>query len=313
MLPWARAYHEWLENRARQNFWRGSILFWVKLLLATPAQVLSKLAAYKKPPAPGSLIVTNDKEEWTQFAPNVGAQDAGEDGRQMRNMAAAGARIPSSWLSDGADANLATATAQALPAIRSFGETQDILAEQFWKPMLRRVIQNAIAAGGLPEMVEEQQSDGTPVEDRAEAPEAPPAPLAVGGNGNQPTAPAEPEPVKAKLLKAIEAFDITYPELEAGAPKDAVTAITMALTADLVSTETAMGLLPWPIDVAVEKRKIENERAKRMADMAAGLIPMPPQFGPNGQDEQDEEEDENGKEPEPVPGREREPAVPRAA
>jgi hypothetical protein len=247
MLPWARAYHEWLENRARQNFWRGAILFWVKLLMATPAQVLAKLAAYKKPPQPGSLVVSNDKEEWTQFAPNVGASDAGEDGRQLRAMAATGARLPESWLSDGADANLATAKAQALPAIRSFGEWQDLMRDEFWTPMLRRVIQAALDAGLLTEEVPVQDADGEAVE-------------------------------KQKKVKALEAFSVTYPELEADAPKDAVTAVTMALSADLISTQTARGLLPWTIDSAKEQKQIDAERQKEMDDMAKGLIPMPP-FG----------------------------------
>jgi hypothetical protein len=275
MLPWLQAYKEWLENRARQNFWRGAVLFWVKLINALPSQVMSKLAAYRKPPQPGSVVVSNDKEEWTQFSPNVGAQDASEDGRQFRAMAAAGARLPESWLSDGANANLATATAQALPALMSFGEMQDIMREKFWKPILTRVIENAIEAGELSEYVEEQDADGDKVED--EKPVKKPR-LAVAP-GVLATEADAPESNEGKL-KACDAFDVTYSELTSNDPKNTVEAIIAAMTADIISTKTARGLTPWQIDPQIEQKLIDAEREKTLNDMAAGLIPMP--FGQPG-------------------------------
>ena len=268
MLPWLQAYKEWLENRARQNFWRGAVLFWVKLINALPSQVMAKLNAYKRPPQPGSVVVSNDKEEWNQFSPNVGANDASEDGRAFRAMAATGARLPESWLSDGANANLATATAQALPAITSFGEYQDIMVDQFWKPILKRAIQNAVDAGMLPETVPVQDADGDPIKD-------------------------------TKPIKAVEAFEATYSDLSQNDPKTIVEALALALTADLISTKTARGLTPWQLDSQMEEKNIEAERQKQVDAMAAGLYPMP--FDPinqngngatNGQ-EPDEQPDDN--------------------
>lgn len=307
MLPWLQAYKEWLENRARQNFWRGAVLFWVKLINALPDQVRAKLAAYKKPPQPGSVVVSNDKEEWQQFSPNAGAQDASEDGRQFRAMAATGARLPESWLSDGANANLATATAQALPALMSFGEMQDIMREKFWKPILKRVIENAIEAGELSEEVEEQDADGDKVEEK-------PKPKAKRGKKPLTIAPAEAEQPEAKgTIKACDAFDVTYSELTSNDPKNTIDAIIAAMTADIISTKTARSLSPWPIDPQLEEKQIQAEREQELDDMAAGLIPMP-MMGMMGNPSQNPNmgDNKNGDKPDEQPGG-REPEQARAA
>jgi hypothetical protein len=269
MLPWLQAHKEWLENRARQNFWRGSVMFWVKLINALPSQVIAKLNAYKRPPQPGSVVVSNDKEEWTQFSPSVGASDASEDGRQLRAMAAAGARLPESWLSDGADANLATAKAQALPAVMSFGEMQDIMVEKFWKPILKRVIENAIEAGELSEDVEEQDADG----EKAEKPKPKPKPMIAVTD--KPVKEAEDTPGAGKI-KACDAFTVTYSELGSDDPKSVIEAIVAALNANLVSEKTARGLTPWQLDTQAEEKQIRLERDQQLEDMANGLTPMIP-------------------------------------
>jgi hypothetical protein len=238
MLPWLQAHKEWLENRARQNFWRGAVLFWVKLINALPAQVASKLAAYRRPPQPGSVVVTNDKEEWTQFSPNVGASDASEDGRQMRAMAAVGARLPEAWLSDGANANLATATAQALPAVTSFGEMQDIMREKFWKVILCRVIENAIEGGQIAEDVQSQDVEGQPT--------------------------GEPD------IAAVDAFDVGYSEIVSVDPKNVVEALAIAFDKGWLSKQTALRLTPWDVSwgVEVKQRKQEGLEAGALADQA---------------------------------------------
>ena len=271
ILPYLRSYKEWLENRARQNFWRGALLWWVKLIRATPGQVTAKLAQYKKPPAPGSIAVTNENEEWTQFQSNIGAGDAKDDGRAMRLMVAAGMKLPEYFLADGANANLASATAQQVPALRSFGEFQDIMAEQVWTPIYRRVLEAAIDAGLLPEEIEEQDADGEPIKGPK------------GENG---------ENGEIKMIPTLEAFGVVYAPLEQDDPGTLVNALAVANNSGWVSDESATALLPWGLDYAVEQRRIDAERQKMMDDMAGGLIPMPPQFGQNGAEEEPEEEPE---------------------
>ncbi len=121
-LPWLKGYKDWLENRARQNFWRGALLWWVKLIGGQPAQVTAKRNQYKMPPPPGSIVVTNDKEEWTAIENKANANDVAEDGRQIKMMSAVNFGLPEYMLSDGQNANLASASAQQLPALRTFAE-----------------------------------------------------------------------------------------------------------------------------------------------------------------------------------------------
>lgn len=262
VLPWLGAYREWLENRARQNFWRGAILWWVKLLNATAGQVRAKLTQYREPIKPGSMAVTNDNEEWTQFSPNVGANDAGEDGRMLKLMIAAGLRLPEYFLSDGSNANLASATAQQLPALRSFGEFQDVMSEQVFVPMFKRVIQVNIDAGILTEEVIEEDSAGDPIKG-------------------------------ADMILAVDAFDVRYPPLEADDPKTLAEVLSIAVNMDWISNETAAAHMPLDIDWPVEQKRIDEERQKRMGDIAKGLIPRdPPPFGPDGSQPADEPEEE---------------------
>ena len=261
IIPWLRAYKEWLENRARQNHYRNALLFDVTLHGATAGQVRAKRNQYKEPPSQGSLSIHNDKEEWKMHSAAVGANDASEDGRQMKMQIAAGARMAEYFLADGSNANLASATAQQLPALKSFGEWQDIMAEQVWVPIFKRVIKAAVEAQDLPEIVEVQDSEGKPVED------------------------SEGQPVDP--IPAEEAFSVTYAPLEEDDPKTLVEALTMAANASWLSDQTATSLLPWTVDYHVEQKRIAAERQQMMDQMVQGQLPFP--FGPNGQPEEEPE------------------------
>lgn len=253
ILPWLRAHKEWLENRARQNFWRGAVLFWVKLINATAAQVATKLSVYQQPPSPGSVWVTNDKEEVEQMSPNVGASDANADGREMRLMVSAGGGVPEYFLADGSMTNLATANKQELPALMGFAEYQDKLRDDILIPTFRRVIQAAVDAGVLQETVNVEDADGDPVE---------------GPDG------------KVQTVAAVDAFDVVYPELERESPKDALEALLMGVNAELLSEETATGLLPWQVDYRQEQKRIAAEMERKMEQAMSGQRVLP--FGGQG-------------------------------
>lgn len=267
ILPWLRAYKDWLEDRARQNHWRGAMLLDLSLEGGTPTQVATKRAQMKQPPPPGSVYIHNDKETMEYKDSKINANDAAEDGRQVKLMTAVGAGLPEYMLADGANANLASATAQQLPALRTFGEYQDINVNQIWRPIYRRVLENAIAKGTLTEMVDEQDGEGLPI--------------AEGG--------------KNKQIKAIDAFDAKAPELESDDPKTLAEALVLAENQEWASKETAAGQAGF--DYRVEKRKLKaqkEEQAKETQERRAqGLEPGPlpgqmPQFnttepGPDGE------------------------------
>ena len=83
-------------------------------VVKAPKHLIADLTEkYRKPPAPGSVVVAdNSGEEWSAVTPNLHAADASRDGRAIRWMIAAGG--PGTALTDfgeGEDANLATAKA----------------------------------------------------------------------------------------------------------------------------------------------------------------------------------------------------------
>ena len=267
ILPWLKAYKDWLEGRARQNHWRGSLLFDVALAGATPQQVAAKRAQYKQPPPPGSLAIHNDKETWSVIDPKVGAADVSEDGRQMKLMSAVGVKLPEYMLSDGENANLASATAQQLPALRKFVDLQDVNVSQVWKPIYRRVILAAIAAGRLTEEVEEYDSQGELVTE--ELPDAAPAKAPeIDPATGLPKVAAAPKVGPAKKIKAIDAFDVVGPEIETSDPKTLADALAVASGQDWVSAETASQKMGF--DYYVEQKKIDKHLRKKQQRMAQG-------------------------------------------
>lgn len=276
-LPWLRAHKEWQENRAKQNYYRGALIWWVKIMSAVPAVIAAKLAQYQRPPTPGSTVVTSDKEEWSALTNPVGAGDASEDGRQLKIMALnAIAGIPEYMTGDGENANLATTKSQQLPVLKTFAEFQTIMLEQVWLPMFRRVLQTAIDAGTLAEEVEEQDSDGDPVPQ--EAPEDKPErldPLA---------APQAPKEMPAKRIATLDAFDVQYEPVGENEPFTLAQALDVATTNGWASNQTASTEMGF--DWAIEQKRIRRERKQEMDAMQRGEIPTPPEYLP--QDEQPE-------------------------
>lgn len=256
VLPWLKAYKDWLEDRHRQNKWRGALLWWVKIVGAASGVIASKVAQYRKPPTSGSIAVTSDKEEWSVLSNPVAANDASEDGRQFRMMTATGMDLPEFMLGDGENANLATATAQQLPSLMKFTDMQEIMKERVWTPIYRRVIQNAIDAELLPAEVTVEDADGDPILDT---------------NG------------KEQTIEAIKAFSVAYYDLLASDPKTLADALAIAVMNEWCSNETAAERMDF--DWQLEKKRIANEKEQKREDSAQGKEITPDDIGvdPNAQ------------------------------
>lgn len=291
-LPWLRAHKEWQENRARQNHWRGALVWWVKIASALPGVIGAKVAQYQKPPTPGSTVVTSDKEEWTALTNPVGAADASEDGRQLKIMALnALGGIPEYMTGDGENANLATTKSQQLPVLMTFRELQTIMVEQVWTPVFKRVLQAAIDAGLLDAEVDEVDSQGQPIYEAAPLNPAPigrqPAAAAPPPSPGDMTAPngdarpALPEPEKkAKRIATLDAFTVEYEPLSTQEPYTLAQALQIAEQGGWVSKQTASTEMGY--DWAQEKERIAAERQESMDAMTQGLVPTPPGTTPPG-------------------------------
>lgn len=260
ILPWLNVYKDWLENRARINRYKG-FLYHLQVAGATPAQVSTKRSAFRQPPAPSSVYVSSDKETLHEFG---GTQDAGrvaEDGRALKLMSLVAMTLPEYMLAEGENANLATATAQQMPALRSFEAYQDIYTKELWRPIYEAVL----TAAGL--------------DLDAEVPEHDDEGKATG-----------------KKIKVWEAFEVVAPALMDDDPKDLAEALTLAQQAGWMSTATAA--TRFGVDWAVEKEKIELEDKEEVNDVVQGKrlgnLPVPAGNGPGAAGDEDDEEDDDG-------------------
>jgi hypothetical protein len=271
ILTWLKGHKNWLEERARQNKWRGALLWIVRILSNAPGIIASKRSQYKTPPKSGSLVVTSQNEEWTAANNPVGANDASEDGRQLRLMVANGVDLPEYMLGDGENANLATASAQELPALWKFTDVQEIMREQVWTPVYKRVLQEQIDTGDLPNEVVIQDAQGDPVLD---------------GNGNQ------------QMIPTLKAFQVQYYDLQADEPKTLAEALGIATSGEWVSDEGAREVIApvWGLDPNTESRRIEKERTEREERAGVGAFMPPGGPMPGLDDEDDENPRRNGQE-----------------
>lgn len=271
VLPWLRAYKEWLEDRARINKRKGSLLYDVTLKNARSDQVASKQAQYGQPPSSGSLIIHNDNEVWQVLSARIEAGDAAEDGRQFKMMFAAGQRLPEYFFADGQNASLGSAKAQQLPALRKFTNFQDILVEQCWMPIFKRVIQAAIDSGRIKEYVQQIDSNGKPV--LITSNETGGMPDMGGGmppNMMMSVRESIEQGAVPKMIKAIDAFEYKYPDLEASDPQTLAAALAIMVQNGWVSKSTATSQLGF--DPSKEKENIKREKdadTQEQVDQAA--------------------------------------------
>lgn len=250
VLPWLRAYKEWLENRARQNQWRGALI-WDVAIDGTPDSVTAAGSRYSQPPTPGSVVVHHANEQWQALTNSVGAGDAAEDGRQIKLMAAVGVGLPEYMLSDGENANLASATAQELPALWKFVDAQEIMREQVWIPIYKWVLQQAIDAGDLADIVPAEDPDGDPI---------------MGDNG------------EVEQVPTLEAFTVDYPELQESDPKTLAEALQIAAMNQWVSDEGAASVIAgkFGLEPNIESKRVMRQRERERDEIGQGLrVPVP--------------------------------------
>ncbi|MEP9372608.1 hypothetical protein [Mesorhizobium sp. KR1-2] len=196
---------------------------------ATPEEVTER-ARTIEPPSPLSVRVHNENEEWNVLSPNLAAADATETLRTTRNYALGGATIPSFWMADGGDVNLATASSMGEPTYKVFSQRQ-----RLWKAILqdvaRFVIRNRLTAIGMPELAN------------------------------------DPDYLPRAVFPELTARDVTK---YAAALQQVVVSVSQAVQANVMSRETAVrliamvaGLLGLEVDATEELDTATKEAARR--------------------------------------------------
>ncbi len=127
MLPWIGRFSTWLEDRARLNHFRNSIMYILRLKGTIAKGEKDRRAAElnANPPKPGSVLVTDEGEDWGILTPQLDAFDASLDGDALKTMIAAGIGFPMHWLAEGESSTKTTAEAAGTPAFKVLTDLQN--------------------------------------------------------------------------------------------------------------------------------------------------------------------------------------------
>lgn len=128
VLKWLSRYSAWLEDRVRLNRFRNAFVYVVKARFGSENERYSRqLQLAANPPAPGSVLVTDESEEWSVLSPKLEALDASSDGLAIKKMIAAGVGLPLHFLAEPESSTKTTAEAAGSPTYRRFSERQRFL------------------------------------------------------------------------------------------------------------------------------------------------------------------------------------------
>ncbi len=147
LLRWLVRYAAWLEDRARLNRFRFAFLYAVTLRGASEADRRRRQAELAAaPPAPGSVLVKDEGEEWEVLSPKLEAAQAGEDGLALKKMIGAGAGVPLHFLAEPESSTRTTAESAGGPTFRHYEQRQEYF---LWLlgDVLRTAVERAARAG----------------------------------------------------------------------------------------------------------------------------------------------------------------------
>lgn len=145
VLRWLGRYSAWLEDRVRLNHFRNAFVYVVKARFASEqARRTRQLQLASQPPGAGSILVSDESEEWSVISPKLEALDASTDGLAIKKMIAAGVGLPLHFLAEPESSTKTTAESAGHPTYRRFEERQRVLC---WllEDLLRVVLQRRAA------------------------------------------------------------------------------------------------------------------------------------------------------------------------
>jgi hypothetical protein len=157
LLKWLGRYTAWLEDRVRLNRFRNAFLYVVKASYSSEtARKARQTELAANPPTPGSILVTDESEEWSVMSPKLEAMDANNDGIAIKKMIAAGAGIPLHFLAEPESSTRTTAESAGEPTYRKYEQRQQVM---IWiiKDLLKIAIQRR-------SLVDQRLDQATPIE-----------------------------------------------------------------------------------------------------------------------------------------------------
>jgi hypothetical protein len=156
IMAWCQYYVDWLFNRVVLNRLKTSF-YLEKVVDGTPSAVAATAAQdtvqnrktktgkdILRMPKPGTVLTHNTAVTYKWLKPEVGADDAKEDGRAIRLAICAGAQAPEFLLGDASNANFSSTIVSQNPFVRRVEFFQDFFGA-FFEEVFRRVLSHAVA------------------------------------------------------------------------------------------------------------------------------------------------------------------------
>jgi hypothetical protein len=153
VLYWIRLYRQFLEDRARRNFFL-QLYTWIIQKSFTSQPEKDKYALdfiTKLPTKSGGVLVIDKDEAVSQQTPPLNAFDAQQDGLAIKRMIATGVQLPMHYLAEPESSTSTTADAAGTPTFRRFKSRQRFLKNAIHSIVAVMLDVYKDAGGTLPE------------------------------------------------------------------------------------------------------------------------------------------------------------------
>jgi hypothetical protein len=129
VLYWIGLYRQWLEDRARLNYFRQMFSFVLQRPFVNQAEKEKYMRdfASKMPRKSGGVLGLDPTETLVALNPQLASQDAADDGLAIKRMIATGVGIPMHFFAEPESSTRTTAEAAGTPTFKRFERRQEFL------------------------------------------------------------------------------------------------------------------------------------------------------------------------------------------
>ncbi len=317
-------YKQWLKNRIILNKLRTAI-FAVRKIDIQSGQSVSALGQTlpgskqnaggenkKMNIKPGTLYTPPPGVDIDMRSANINASDVKEDGRNIILQMCAGTRLPEFMFGDASNANYSSTMMAESPFVKHINFLQSYFEATVWRPMFRKVVEAAVAAGKLTAPKEEDifaapgagqdLTEDTPSPQNDKTPEGRQKQGGAQDNAKGKVDPSkDSEPNGDTMMESeMEIFygcDVEWPEIIHREPKEQTEALVRARNEGWISDKTASEKLGFDYGEEVRKQTMIEDDAENagnpLLDRAKGDM-QALQDEQQGLDQQGKEEDMAG-------------------
>jgi hypothetical protein len=131
VLYWISLYRQWLEDRARLNYFRQLFSFVLTRPFTSQAEKDKYMHdfAFKMPKKSGGVLGLDTTETLEALRPELSSSDAAEDGIAIKKMIATGVGIPMHYFAEPESSTRTTAEAAGTPTFKRYERRQEYLKE----------------------------------------------------------------------------------------------------------------------------------------------------------------------------------------